>query len=241
LLAAIETLPPQDLQVAYQDEYRISLSWVAPSQTFGSAVINYRLESFDGSSWELIDVPTSTAYTIIVGIVTGDEYQYRVNAVNEIGPSDYSDTIYVIAAREPETPTSFSIIDSTESSLEFMWQEPYNGGTPIIYYKVYQKDVNDNYLLYAFTVGPDNIFLVNNGLTAGEFFSYKVIAVNAVGESPLSEVFTYIAAAKPGTPGKPYWTSRSATTIDLEWLASEPNGSAIQFYNIYASVNSGQY
>jgi fibronectin type 3 domain-containing protein len=164
-----------------------------------------------------------------------------VSAVNEIGPSDYSDTIYVIAARAPETPTSFSVIKSTESSIEFMWEEPYDGGSPIIYYKVYESNQDQQYVLYAFTIGPENVFLVNNGLTAGELYSFKVISVNSVGESPLSDAFTYIAAAKPSTPGQPYWTSRSATTIDLEWPASEPYGSVIQFYNVYASVNSGQY
>lgn len=122
-----------------------------------------------------------------------------------------------------------------------MWEEPYDGGSPIIYYKVYQSNQNQQFVLYAFTIGPDNIFLVNNGLTSGELYSFKVIAVNVVGESLLSGAFTYIAAATPGTPGQPYWVSRSSTTIDLEWQGAEPYGSEIQFYNIYASVNSGQY
>ena len=46
----------------------------------------------------MIDVPINPAYSISVGIVTGQEYLYRVRAINEIGPSDYSDIHKVIAA-----------------------------------------------------------------------------------------------------------------------------------------------
>ena len=52
--------------------------------------------------------------------------------------------------------------------------------------------------LYSFTVGPDNIFLVNNDLQAGLYYAFKVIAVNAVGESPISDAYTFIAAGNPG-------------------------------------------
>jgi hypothetical protein len=40
--------------------------------------------------------------------------------------------------------------------------------------------------------------MVNNGLTAGVYYSFKVVSVNLVGESSLSDAFTFIAATVPG-------------------------------------------
>jgi predicted phage tail protein len=116
--------------------------------------------------------------------VTGSTYTYRVRAVNEIGFSGYSDEHYVIAARAADEPTSMTLISSTESTITFYWNEPYDGGSPITYYKVYWDDgLQGAFTLYAFTVDPDNNFVVNDGLTAGVYYSFKVVSVNLVGES----------------------------------------------------------
>jgi hypothetical protein len=44
-------------------------------------------------------------------------------------------------------------------------------------------------------------FIVDTGLTTGTFYAFRVVAVNAVGDSPLSTLTSYIAAAVPGAPG----------------------------------------
>jgi len=106
---------------------------------------------------------------------------------------------------------------------------------------VWWDNAGSDYEQYAFTVGPDNTFEVNNGLTPGEWYSFKVIAVNLVGESVISDSTTYIAAAMPGQPGKPFWSQRDTDSILLDWTASEPNGDPIDYYNVYSSVNSGLF
>jgi hypothetical protein len=35
------------------------------------------------------------------------------------------------------------------------------------------------------------------------FYAFKIVSVNAVGDSIYSESFTYVAASIPGIPGKP--------------------------------------
>lgn len=65
--------------------------------------------------------------------------------------------------------------------------------------------------------------------------------MNAVGESPLSNAFTFIAAAVPSRPGTPYWTSRAITSIAIEWNPADENGARISRYDVYMSANSGNY
>jgi len=90
---------------------------------------------------------------------------------------------------------------------------------------------------YAFTNEPIASFLVNSGLTSGTFYSFKIVTVNVVGDSELSNAVTYIAASVPSVPGQPYSTSTSTTSIGIAWTASLENGSTIFKYNVYSSVN----
>jgi hypothetical protein len=89
-----------------------------------------------------------------------------------------------VAARAPDAPTTFTLLSSTASTINFSWIAPYNGGTPITYYKIYWDSGTgtSTFTEYAFTVNPTNSFLVNSGLTAGTFYQFKVAAVNLVGD-----------------------------------------------------------
>lgn len=133
----------------------------------------------------------------------------------------------------------FNLISSTATTINFDWTPGYNGGTPITFYKIYWDAGSGSGVFseYAFTNSPTNSFLVNSGLTSGIFYSFKIVTVNVVGDSLLSDAVTYIAASVPTVPGKPYKTSTSTTSIGIAWTASLENGSTILKYNVYSSVN----
>ena len=137
----------------------------------------------------------------------------------------------------------FNLISSSASTIYFSWTQPYNGGTPITYYKIYWDSGTGSgvFSKYAFTTNPTNSFLVNNGLVSGTFYSFKVVTVNAVGDSLMSSAVSYIAASVPGVPGQAYSTSTSTSSIGIAWTASLANGAQILYYNIYYSVNQGLY
>jgi hypothetical protein len=84
----------------------------------------------------------------------------------------YSDSITVIAARLPDEPREFSLVESTQSTIFISWLEPYDGGSPVTYYKIYWDggDGTDLFTVYAFTVDPDTNFIVDDGLIPGNFY-----------------------------------------------------------------------
>jgi hypothetical protein len=138
-------------------------------------------------------------HTISAGIITGNTYRFRVRAENEAGFGPYSYENSVIAGRVPDAPSVFNLISSNPTTINFEWTAPYDGGSDITYYKVYWDDARETatFSLLAFTLGPDTNFIINTGLTTGLFYQFKVIAVNAVGDSLISDSFSYIAADVP--------------------------------------------
>jgi len=61
-----------------------------------------------------------------------------------------------------------------------------------------------------------------NGLTPSVYYSFKVSAVNDIGEGVLSQVVSHYAQSKPGKPEPPYrvaseMTSDDTASITLAW------------------------
>ena len=80
----------------------------------------------------------SPQVTITSGINPGVIYQFRVLATNEIGNSNFSDTVSFIAAEVPGTPRSVAKVSADASQITLSWLEPLvNGDSPVINYRVY--------------------------------------------------------------------------------------------------------
>lgn len=69
--------------------------------------------------------------------MTGQAYNFRVSAQNEIGWGPPCDPITVIAAKVPTAPQTYILNRSTVELIDFNWEVPYNGGSAITYYKVW--------------------------------------------------------------------------------------------------------
>ena len=71
-------------------------------------------------------------------------------------------------------------------------------------------------------------------LVEGDIYTFRVIAVNVVGDSPPSGTFSVMAAVKPDAPGTP--TRKTATTdsITIQWTAPvDDGGDQVDDYFVY--------
>lgn len=73
----------------------------------------------------------------------------------------------------------------------------------------------------------------------GNFYAFKVSAINAVGESDLSAEVVTIAALKPLAPSGLAKVSADVTQITFNWVAADPQGSPLLGYKIYWNNGSG--
>ncbi|MDD4369443.1 MAG: fibronectin type III domain-containing protein, partial [Oscillospiraceae bacterium] len=72
---------PQNFTATAADG-QVALSWTAPADDGGSAVIRYEVSSDNGASW--VDAGLSTSYSF-TSLINGTEYNFKVRAVNSAG------------------------------------------------------------------------------------------------------------------------------------------------------------
>jgi hypothetical protein len=174
----------------------VDLAWTVPAA--GDAPISgYRLYrgTAPGAEAFLAEVGTVTAYHD-PGLANGTRYWYQVAAVNAVGEGTRSPEVSAVP-QVPATVPAAPVLSAVagDGSVSLCWTAPPDGGSPITSYRVYR--------------GPSagaEAFLAETGTAAsysdtavvnGQGYSYRVAAMNAVGEGPLS---ASVPAAPPGTP-----------------------------------------
>lgn len=182
-------------------------------------------------------------------MITGNYYRFKVVAINVIGKSEFSDPGLIIAATlagQPGVPVEFS---ASVDEIEIRWEVPLlgNGGTNITDYKVEwdkgaQNDVYEHldytggYLTYTVTQVKSADFI------GGLWYTFRVSAINAIGEGVYSESIAILAAEVPTAPLTPTLVSQTETQIVIRWIAPHDGGSPIRDYEILMdSVGVGNY
>lgn len=107
----VSTIPSSvtELVCTVESETSVRLSWKGDS-TATSYKVEYttKREYFDSSS-EVSSLTVETNYAYVTGLETGEEWYFRVCAVNEDGESGWSDIVYKVIGTKPETPTTWSL------------------------------------------------------------------------------------------------------------------------------------
>jgi hypothetical protein len=136
-----------------------------------------------------------------------------------------SNSDYQLMVGPPAAPT---IVSATAGDMfvELDWTQP--SGTNISSYKIYRDDV----LITTISDSPLSNVYTDTGLTNGTTYSYKVSAVNNIGEGDKSEPSTATPDGIAFAPTNLIANSADAS-ISLSWTASNPNGGSIIEYNVY--------
>ena len=178
---------PQNLQ-ATAGPLTVALTWDAPSTNGGSPITGYKIYRSTSSGTEagFASLGNVTSYTN-TGLTAGVTYFYKVKAVNSLGVSAYSNEASATPTTPPTAPSAPQNLQATAGirNATLTWDAPSsNGGSAIIGYKVYRSTSSGAETGYV-TLGNVTSY-TNIGLTPGVTYFYKVLAVNSIGLSPLS-------------------------------------------------------
>jgi len=165
-----------------------TVSWSAPST--GGTPTSYKITPYVGATAQtattITGTPPATSATI-TGLTQGTTYTFRVQATNPAGSgaqSSASNSVTPNSAVVPSAPTGVVAAPAT-SSARVSWNVPAsNGDSAITGYTVtpYVGATAQT----AVTADASSTSKVVTGLNNGTAYTFKVVATNAIGNSPAS-------------------------------------------------------
>lgn len=218
----------------------IDLTWVAPVNNGGSAVTNYRISRGDASGTEtfLTEIGNVLTHTD-TGLPNAATRYYKVSAVNAVGEGAQSNEAFAATLPGPLAPVlPVATQGSGAGEISLTWQAPANAAASFVTgYKIYRGNTSGSET-YLAQVGNVLTFL-DTGLPNGATRYYKVSAVNAGGEGPLSAETSATTKDAPGAPATLTATA-GLGKITLVWtVPASDGGSSVTNYKIYRGTTSG--
>jgi len=133
-----------------------------------------------------------------------------------------------MSATVPDAPTLPELVSQDETQITIQWQAGQdNGGTPLTGFKVYwslDDFASPVKTLESLTVGTNTL----DGLVTGDFYSYRVVATNAIGDSIASLTLEDVVAGQLPTEPTNFIRSTTVTPIcteiSVQWDVPASNG-----------------
>jgi YHS domain-containing protein len=250
---------------------QVTLSWTAPASDGGSPVSGYNV--FEGTTADLsrsAPVTNVTGTTVTLpALINGTTYFFEVAAVNTAGQGPLSTEMRAVPVTVPGAPTGLTAKPGN-SRVTLSWAGPTSGGAAISGYLIFEgtRPGGENR-------NPVNGSLVTTtsytltGLTNGTTYYFRVIAVNAAGQGPLSVeapatlLRIMPTSSPPSTPTSgtttPSVTPRTSpgttaqkvsaptgltatagdTQVHLSWTAPASDGASVISYKVYLASLPG--
>ena len=225
---------PTGLGATVSDQ-RVDLIWTAPASNGGQSITDYEYEQGGSGTW-ISTGSTATSY-MVHNLTNGQLYRFRVRAVNSVGAGAASAASpNITPATEPDAPTGLSATVS-DQEVDLIWTAPAaNGGAPILRYE-YELDFSGT---WTSTGGTATSYTVT-GLTNGQFYWFRVRAVNRVGAGLASSSQSATPTATVVAPDAPFGLSATPGNrqVMLSWV--QPSGGAALTHYEYEQDGSGTW
>lgn len=214
--------------VATAGDASATVSWTAPTDDGGSAILGYTVTSSPGGITATVSAPSSTA--TLSGLANGTSYTFTVVATNSVGdsaPSAVSSS--VTPATFPNVPTGV-VATASDTSATVSWTAPAgDGGSAILTYTVVSSPGG-----ITATVSAPSTTATVTGLTRGTTYTFTVGATNSAGCSGPSSPSNPVTPA-PIAPLPPMAVVATAgdASATVSWTApTDDGGSALLSYTV---------
>uniref|UniRef100_A0A670Y8E7 Titin n=1 Tax=Pseudonaja textilis TaxID=8673 RepID=A0A670Y8E7_PSETE len=220
--------PPQGpLSVSDVTIDKCVLAWLPPLDDGGASIDHYVVEKRETSrlAWTSVATEVPVTKLKVTKLLKGNEYVFRVMAVNKYGVGEALESEPVLAVNPfvvPDPPKTPEVTTITKDSMIVCWGHPdSDGGSPITNYIVERRDRTGlRWVKCNKRVVTDLRYKVS-GLTEGHEYEYRIKAENAAGVSEPSPSSPFYKACdtlfKPGPPGNPRVLDTSKSSITIAW------------------------
>jgi fibronectin type 3 domain-containing protein len=233
---AAATVPgPATLNSASSGNGFVALAWSAPASNGGSAITGYRVYRGITSGGEtLLTTLGNVTNWSDTSVVNGTTYYYVVSAVNAAGEGARSGEKSALPATTPGAPSLNLAVPG--NSVTLSWTAPaVNGGLAVTGYKIYRGTTSTGETLLT-TLGNVTSY-TDSTTTPGTTYYFKISALNAMGESSLSNELSATPAAgtdttPPSAPSNVTAPLVGTSQVVVGWTASTDNV-GVTGYQVY--------
>lgn len=185
--------PEGPLRISDVHKEGCSLKWNPPQDDGGVPIDYYQVEKMDTKTGRWVPAGRSKEPKIdLNNLEPGQEYKFRVAAVNAEGESEPLEAEQTIVAKnpfdEPGAPGTPEVTDWDKDHVDLKWTPPVkDGGSPITGYVIEKREKGSPKWTKAGEVGPNETKATANNLDEGVEYEFRVRAVNAAGPGAPSE------------------------------------------------------
>ena len=183
----------------------ITLKWHAPEDTGGLPIKAYHLEKRDMTMRAWLSVGSTDKFSKdVTNVLENSTYSFRICAENEMGKSDFVETIPVRcqdALVAPDRPENVRIEDIKDTNVTLRWIQPrFDGGSKINGYNVDRRlDDTEEWISCNSRLIVDRKAVVDN-LEKGKKYVFRVKAINNIGESEAAVSRMVVVKEPEATP-----------------------------------------
>ncbi|MCC7431360.1 fibronectin type III domain-containing protein [bacterium] len=203
---------PSNLQIVSLSDSQVKLTWNDNS----GFEQGFKIEKKTGSNTftEIATLPTNTTNYTDSGLLTSENYTYRVKAFNTLNSSAFA-TSQAVQTSFP-APSNLQIVSLSDSQVKLTWNDntSFEQG-----FKIERKTENSGFTEIA-TVPKDTTNYTDSGLLTSENYTYRVKAFTSVNSS-----FSEEKKIQFFTAGALFWTGNHSNRV---WSVSfSPDGSKV--------------
>ena len=207
----------------------VTVSWVPPANA-GPPITDYdyqyRVKTPPGSWAEVTNTPITAPPATIMMLAENTEYDVQVRATNAEGTSGWSESgTGQTTASVPGAPSGLTATSSATTRIALSWTAPAStGGSAITGYKIeVSSDTGASWTDLVANTGDANTTYSQIGLAPGTTRHYRVVAINANGFGPNSNIASATTGQATVTFGASVYTAvegGAAATVEVQLSAA---------------------
>uniref|UniRef100_A0A3P8WDN6 Titin n=1 Tax=Cynoglossus semilaevis TaxID=244447 RepID=A0A3P8WDN6_CYNSE len=224
----------------------VTISWNPPEYDGGCSIKNYIVERRDTSTttwnvvspslartkretsrlvWTVVDPKVENIYLKVTKLLEGNEYIFRVKAVNQFGVGAPLVSVPVMIKDPylpPGSPKNVEVSQIKKDSMVLTWEAPSeDGGIAVKGYIIEKHDKEGVRWTRCNRATVTDLTFRVTGLLESHIYEFRVSAENSVGVSEPSSPTVFYKALdpifRPGPPHNPRVTDTTKSSVFLSW------------------------